>query len=195
VQTAKPCIPHSQGMHKGGSRALLRQDPAEADSREHLRQLLDRPSGGAVFTTIHKFTEAHGTISERANFIVTADGAHRRQYGLVDGGGVGSADGRDRVTARVRECADVYDIRQALADGASVPIHSEPRIVKLTIDEAGAQGGGGEDRRVHDPRRRRRRTSESRWKSCIGRPSTWGAWRSSSRSIGTSAAPRWKARR
>ena len=48
-------------------RALLRQDPVQADSREHLRQLLDRASGGVVFTTIHKFTEAHGMISERAN--------------------------------------------------------------------------------------------------------------------------------
>src|SRR5215218_2810628 len=67
-------------------RDLLRQEPVQADSREHLMQLLDRASGGVVFTTIHKFTEAHGKISERANIVVMADEAHRSQYGFVDGG-------------------------------------------------------------------------------------------------------------
>jgi type I restriction enzyme, R subunit len=137
-------------------RALLRQDPVQADSREHLRQLLDRASGGVVFTTIHKFTEAHGTLSERANVVVMADEAHRSQYGFVEGGArwmrealpnatfVGFTGtpltAGDRVTRNVfGEYADVYDIRQAVADGATVPIYYEPRIVKLSIDEAGAQ--------------------------------------------------------
>lgn len=137
-------------------RALLRQEPVQADSREHLRQLLDRASGGVVFTTIHKFTEAHGTISERANVVVMADEAHRSQYGFVDGGArwmrealpnatfVGFTGtpltAGDRVTRHVfGDYADVYDIRQSVADGATVPIYYEPRIVKLTIDEAGAE--------------------------------------------------------
>lgn len=137
-------------------RALLRQDPVQADSREHLRQLLDRASGGVVFTTIYKFTEAHGTISERANVVVMADEAHRSQYGFVDGGArwmrealpnatfVGFTGtpltAGDRVTRHVfGDYADVYDIRQSVADGATVPIYYEPRIVKLTIDEAGAK--------------------------------------------------------
>ncbi|WP_050869385.1 type I restriction endonuclease subunit R [Burkholderia pseudomallei] len=137
-------------------RALLRQDPVQADSREHLRQLLDRASGGVLFTTIHKFTEAHGMISERANVVVMADEAHRSQYGFVEGGarwmrealpnatffgftGTPLTAG-DRVTRNVfGEYADVYDIRQAVADGATVPIYYEPRIVKLSIDETGAR--------------------------------------------------------
>ena len=46
----------------------------------------------------------------------------------------------DRVTRHVfGEYADVYDIRQAVADGATVPIYYESHIVKLTIDEAGAK--------------------------------------------------------
>lgn len=136
--------------------ALLRQDPMQADSREHLRQLLDRASGGVVFTTIHKFTEAHGMISERANIVVIADEAHRSQYGFVDGGarwmrealpngtfvgftGTPLTTG-DRVTRNVfGDYADVYNIRQAVADGATVPIYYEPRIVELRIDEAGAR--------------------------------------------------------
>jgi type I restriction enzyme, R subunit len=137
-------------------RALLRQEPVQAESREHLRQLLDRASGGVVFTTIHKFTEAHGKISERSNVVVMADEAHRSQYGFVDGGArwmrealpnatfVGFTGtpltAGDRVTRHVfGEYADVYDIRQAVADGATVPIYYEPRIVKLTIDEEGAK--------------------------------------------------------
>jgi type I restriction enzyme R subunit len=137
-------------------RALLRQDPVQAESREHLRQLLDRASGGVVFTTIHKFTEAHGKISERANVVVMADEAHRSQYGFVDGGArwmrealpnatfVGFTGtpltAGDRVTRHVfGDYADVYDIRQSVADKATVPICYEPRIVKLTIDEAGAR--------------------------------------------------------
>ena len=45
-------------------RALLRQDPVQAVSREHLKALLDRAAGGVVFTTIQKFAEAHGVVSE-----------------------------------------------------------------------------------------------------------------------------------
>lgn len=137
-------------------RSLLRQDPVQADSRKHLRQLLDRASGGVIFTTIYKFTEAHGTISERANVVVMADEAHRSQYGFVEGGArwmrealpnatfVGFTGtpltAGDRVTRNVfGEYADVYDIREAVNDGATVPIYYEPRIVKLSIDEAGAQ--------------------------------------------------------
>lgn len=67
-------------------RALLQQDPVQASSRGHLQQLLDRAAGGVVFTTIQKFAEAHGVISERANVVVMADEAHRSQYGFVEGG-------------------------------------------------------------------------------------------------------------
>ena len=48
-------------------RALLRQDPVQAVSREHLKALLDRAVGGVVFTTIQKFAEAPGVVSERSN--------------------------------------------------------------------------------------------------------------------------------
>ena len=137
-------------------RGLLRQDPVQADSREHLKNLLDRASGGVVFTTIHKFTEAHGEISERANIVVMADEAHRSQYGFVDGGAKWMRDALPNATfvgftgtplihtdtttnAVFGAYADVYDIRQAVADGATVPLYYEPRIVRLTIDEAGAK--------------------------------------------------------
>lgn len=136
-------------------RDLLRQEPVQAESRDHLKELLDRASGGVVFSTIHKFTESHGKISERSNIVVMADEAHRSQYGFVDGGAKWMRDALpnatfvgftgtplmagDKITRHVfGEYADVYDIRQAVSDGATVPIYYEPRIVKLTIDEAGA---------------------------------------------------------
>ncbi|HET7931958.1 MAG TPA: type I restriction endonuclease subunit R [Rhodanobacteraceae bacterium] len=137
-------------------RALLRQAPVQAASREHLRELLDRAAGGVVFTTIQKFAEAHGVISERSNVVVMADEAHRSQYGFVEGGarwmreGLPNAtfigftgtplEGDDKNTIHVfGEYADVYDIRQAVEDGATKPLYYESRIVKLKVDEQGVR--------------------------------------------------------
>ncbi len=65
---------------------LLGQTPVQANGREHLRQLLNRASGGVVFTTIHKFmpekNEAMPCLSARKNIVVIADEAHRSQYGF-----------------------------------------------------------------------------------------------------------------
>jgi type I restriction enzyme, R subunit len=142
-------------------RALLRQDPVQAESRAHLQELLDRASGGVVFTTIYKFTEEHGIVSERANVVVMADEAHRSQYGFTDGGArwmrealpnatfVGFTgtplDRDDRSTPRVfGEYADIYDIRQAVEDGATKPIYYESHIIKLLVNEAGAAAAEAE---------------------------------------------------
>ena len=137
-------------------RALLRQDPVQAVSREHLKALLDRAAGGVAFTTIQKFAEAHGVLSERSNVVVMADEAHRSQYGFVDGGArwmrealpnatfVGFTgtplERDDKNTIHVfGEYADVYDIRQAVEDGATRPLYYESRIIKLKVDEEGAR--------------------------------------------------------
>ena len=137
-------------------RALLRQDPVQAVSREHLKALLDRAAGGVVFTTIQKFAEAHGVVSERSNVVVMADEAHRSQYGFLEGGArwmrealpnatfVGFTgtplERDDRNTIHVfGEYADVYDIRQAVEDGATRPLYYESRIIKLKVDEEGAR--------------------------------------------------------
>jgi len=136
-------------------RALLRQAPLQAESRQHLQSLMDRASGGVIFTTIYKFTEDHGVISDRANIVVMADEAHRSQYGFTEGGArwmrealpyatfVGFTgtplDRDDRSTPRVfGEYSDIYDIRQAVEDGATKPIYYESRIIKLLVNEEGA---------------------------------------------------------
>lgn len=137
-------------------RALLRQDPVQAESREHLKALLDRAAGGVVFTTIQKFAEAHGVISERSNIVVMADEAHRSQYGFVEGGARWMRDALpnatfvgftgtplerdDKNTIHVfGEYADVYDIRQAVEDGATKPLYYESHVIKLRVDEEGAR--------------------------------------------------------
>ena len=65
---------------------ILGQTPVQAGGREHLRELLNRASGGVVFTTIHKFMPEKGELmpelSARQNIVVIADEAHRSQYGF-----------------------------------------------------------------------------------------------------------------
>jgi type I restriction enzyme R subunit len=86
-----------------GCSELLRQEPVQAESREHLRKLLEVASGGVVFTTIQKFMpeapsplpspKGRGSrtggiaqcLSERRNIVVIADEAHRSQYNFVKG--------------------------------------------------------------------------------------------------------------
>ncbi len=69
------------------SKQLLRQVPVQAESREHLKELLKVASGGIVFATIQKFQPEDGTnvyeqLSDRTNIVVVADEAHRTQYGF-----------------------------------------------------------------------------------------------------------------
>ena len=151
-------------------RALLRQDPVQAVSREHLKALLDHAAGGVVFTTIQKFAEAHGVVSERSNVVVMADEAHRSQYGFVEGGArwmrealpnatfVGFTgtplERDDRNTIHVfGDYADVYDIRQAVEDSATRPLYYESRIIKLKVDEEGARVAEEEVEYVANPDR------------------------------------------
>ena len=55
----------------------------QADSRETLGELLrGRTAGGVFLTTIQKFEESTGLLSDRANIICISDEAHRSQAGL-----------------------------------------------------------------------------------------------------------------
>jgi type I restriction enzyme R subunit len=136
---------------------LLRQRPAQAESREHLRKLLQVASGGVVFTTVHKFFtdekgEKHPVLSERRNIVVIADEAHRSQYDFVDGfarrmrealphaswiGFTGTpiekADANTR--AVFGDYISIYDILRAVEDKATVPIYYEGRLAKLELKE------------------------------------------------------------
>jgi type I restriction enzyme R subunit len=66
---------------------ILGQTPVQAGGRDELRALLNRASGGVVFTTIQKFMPEKGEtmacLSARQNIVVIADEAHRSQYGFA----------------------------------------------------------------------------------------------------------------
>lgn len=66
---------------------LIRQTPVQAEDRDHLRSLLNRASGGVIFTTLQKFAPQPGEtefpiLTDRSNVVVIADEAHRSQYGF-----------------------------------------------------------------------------------------------------------------
>lgn len=137
---------------------LLRQQPAQAQNRAQLRELLRTASGGVVFTTVQKFfpiegEDQHPLLSDRRNIVVIADEAHRSQYDFIDGfarhmrealpnasfiGFTGTPiELTDKNTRAVfGDYVSIYDIERAVKDGATVPIYYESRLVKLEIDEA-----------------------------------------------------------
>ncbi|HHT9126683.1 MAG TPA: type I restriction endonuclease subunit R [Candidatus Brocadiia bacterium] len=134
---------------------LLRQAPVQSESRDNLKNLLKVASGGIVFTTIQKFLpEEKGgkypLLSGRRNIVVIADEAHRSQYDFIDGfarhmrdalpnasfiGFTGTPiEKTDRNTPAVfGNYIDVYDVEQAVKDGATVRIYYESRLAKLEL--------------------------------------------------------------
>lgn len=144
---------------------FLRQEPMHVESRAHLKNLLDgRQANGIIFTTMQKFEESDEPLSERCNIVVMADEAHRGQYGLSEK--VDAQTGKIKIgTARIirntlpnatyigftgtpislkdrstREVfgdyIDVYDMTQAVEDGATRPVYYESRVIKLKLDES-----------------------------------------------------------
>ena len=130
-----------------------------------LKDWLDgRQANGIIFTTMQKFEESSEPLSDRRNIIVMADEAHRSQYGLkekVDAKTgeikVGTARiirdslpnatyigftgtpiaAKDRNTREVfGDYIDIYDMTQAVEDGATRPVYYESRVIKLKFDEA-----------------------------------------------------------
>ncbi|MBA3725978.1 MAG: type I restriction endonuclease subunit R, partial [Armatimonadetes bacterium] len=76
----------------------FQQTPVQAESRMHLRELLDRPAGGIIFSTMQKFSPdqkggEHPLLNTRRNIVVIADEAHRSQYGFA-----ARADSQGRIT-------------------------------------------------------------------------------------------------
>jgi len=134
---------------------LLRQAPVQAESRAKLREHLKVSSGGIVFTTIQKFMpeergDQYPLLSERRNIVVIADEAHRSQYDFIDGfakhmrdalpnasfiGFTGTPiEKQDRNTIAVfGDYIDIYDIEQAVNDGATVRIYYESRLAQLEL--------------------------------------------------------------
>ncbi|ATG51411.1 DEAD/DEAH box helicase [Brachybacterium vulturis] len=160
---------------------LLPEQPRQVGSREELRsQLSQRRTGGIYFTTLQKFGRsqaereagtAHPLLSDRRNIIVIADEAHRSHYGDLDGyarhlrsalpnAALIAFTGTpireaDRDTREVFGAdIDVYDLRRAVEDNATVPVYFEPRLIQLArladldddaIDDAAEEATTGLD--------------------------------------------------
>lgn len=159
-----------------GCQRFLRQEPqrvgfdlnekgklTKTAGREDLvRKLKDLQTGGIIFTTIQKFEEGTGLLSDRKNIIVITDEAHRSQYGdehwdakaekmkkgyallmreaLPNASFIGFTgtpiSERDRDTKEVfGDYIDVYDMTQAVADGATRPVYYESRVINLNLNE------------------------------------------------------------
>lgn len=141
----------------------MRQIPQRAKSRENLKELLsNREANGIIFTTMQKFQESSEPLSERRNIVVMSDEAHRGQYGLEEKvdektgkikrgiariirnslpnatyiGFTGTPiSSKDRSTKEVfGDYIDIYDMTQAVEDGATRPVYYESRVIHLNLD-------------------------------------------------------------
>ncbi|MFV2198775.1 type I restriction endonuclease subunit R [Nocardiopsis sp. LOL_012] len=147
------------------SRDLLGTDPVQVDSRQELRETLARTNtGGIVFTTLQKFGRTreerdsgadHPLLSDRRNIVVIVDEAHRSHYDSLDGYARHLRDALPHATliaftgtpiskaeADTREVfgagkdyIDVYDLRRAVEDEATVRVYHEPRLIEISLPE------------------------------------------------------------
>ena len=143
---------------------FLRQIPIQAKSREDLKSLLaGREANGIIFTTMQKFEESDEPLSLRRNIVVMTDEAHRGQYGFEEKVNeetgkisIGTAriihnslpnasfigftgtpiSTKDRDTTEVfGDYIDIYDMTQAVSDGATCPVYYESRVINLNLDK------------------------------------------------------------
>lgn len=143
---------------------FLRQTPIQAKNRDSLKKLLaGRLANGIFFSTMQKFEESNKPLSTRSNIIVIVDEAHRSQYGLTER--VDTKTGKIRIGAArtvrnslpnatfigftgtpiaekdrsTREVfgnyIDVYDMTQAVEDGATRPVFYESRVINLKLND------------------------------------------------------------
>ncbi|WP_316668919.1 type I restriction endonuclease subunit R [uncultured Propionibacterium sp.] len=139
---------------------LLPDEPRQIKRRSQLRsELAGRASGGIYFTTLQKFSrtaaehdagDTHPLLTDRRNVVVIVDEAHRSHYDDLDGYARHLRDALpnatliaftgtpisevDRDTREVfGDYVDVYDLSRAVADGATVPVYFEPRLIEVRL--------------------------------------------------------------
>ena len=144
-----------------------------ASSAANLRELL-AADHRYVFTLIHKFRldEAAGetimpVLSDRSDVIVITDEAHRSQYdtlalnmrrALPNASFMGFTGtplivGEELTRQQFGDYVSIYNFRDAIEDGATVPLYYENRIPELQLvnedfaDELDGSAGGGRTRR------------------------------------------------
>ena len=126
----------------------------KAGSRADLQRLLERDTRKIIITTIFKFGDAQGVLNQRRNIIALVDEAHRTQEGDLGRkmrralpnaflfGLTGTPINRaDRNTFYAfgadedeRGYLSRYGFEESIRDGATMPLHFEPRLLELHID-------------------------------------------------------------
>ena len=144
---------------------FLRQTPKQATSMKDLKALLkDIKANGIFFTTMQKFDDYDGSLTDRDDVIVISDEAHRSQYGLEETVNPKTGEIKIGAARRIRNALpnatyigftgtpisksdkstrevfgnyiDIYDMTQSVEDGATVPISYESRIAEIKLDES-----------------------------------------------------------
>ncbi len=156
----------TSGVFEGAKKYLQENDIRTFDSREDLRTtLFNKESGGVYITTIQKFCEATGLLSERSNIICISDEAHRTQTnlgskiketkdGIIDSYGFAqylrwslpnatycgfTGTPIDETIAVFGEIVDRYTMKESSDDGITVRIAYEPRLARVIINEEQAK--------------------------------------------------------
>lgn len=145
---------------------LHESDVRSIESRTDLAKTLkDRPSGGVYITSIQKFCEKIGLLSDRSNIICISDEAHRTQTGVgaklkKTDKGVFTTYGFakylrdsfpnatycgftgtpvDETIAVFGEVVDSYTMKESSDDGITVRIAYEPRLARVILSDEQAR--------------------------------------------------------
>ena len=145
---------------------LHQSDVRSIESREDMENTLrDKPSGGVYITTIQKFCEKTGLLSDRSNIICISDEAHRTQTGIgaklkKTDKGVFTTYGFakylrdsfpnatycgftgtpiDETIAVFGEVVDSYTMKESSDDGITVRIAYEPRLARVILSDEQAK--------------------------------------------------------
>lgn len=152
----------SSELFVAAKRFLHDDDVRSIESRADLEETLkDKPSGGVYITTIQKFTESLGLLSDRSNIICISDEAHRTQTGIGSklkktDKGVFTTYGFakylrdsfpnatycgftgtpvDETLAVFGPVVDSYTMKESTDDGITVRIAYEPRLARIQLSE------------------------------------------------------------
>ena len=134
-----------------GCKDVVAQQEVHAETVAHLRQLLSEDHR-YIFTLIQKFQtndgEPHPLLSDQSNIIVITDESHRTQYdtlalnmrkalpkaAFIAFTGTPLIAGEERTRQVFGEYVSVYDFKQSVDDGATVPLYYENRVPRMQLD-------------------------------------------------------------
>ena len=131
-------------------RGVVTQGEVHSEDIQHLRQLLSEDHR-YIFTLIQKFQtnddEPHPVLSDNSNIIVITDESHRSQYdtlalnmrralpnaAFIAFTGTPLIVGEERTRQVFGEYVSIYDFKQSVEDGATVPLYYENRVPRMEL--------------------------------------------------------------